>query len=78
MVTIHEIQVSFGFEFFLLQMLLKPCTKNCGIKFGKYMAKYDRTIAIFFRLLIDLKIKRMICYDYKGNKPQQTTIIEDI
>ena len=59
-------------------MLLKPHTQNCGIKFGKCMAKYDSTIAICIRLLIDLKIKRMICCDHKEKKPEKNTMIEDI
>ena len=59
-------------------MLLNPRTQNCGIKFGKSMAKYDSTIAICIRVLIDLKIKRMISCDHKGKKPEQNTIIEDI
>ena len=58
-------------------MLLKPCTQNYGINFGKSMAKYDSTIAICIRLLIDLKIKRTICCDQKGKKLEQNTIIDD-
>ena len=58
-------------------MLLKPRTQNCGIKFGKSMVKYDSTISICIRLLIDLKIKRTICCNHKGKKPEQTVIIDD-